>query len=196
MQFGGEAGLREKFQFPTESSKMSVAEKKIADSLAKIENKIQDRKEILRKQSYYINSLIKSNYPDTLKLKLQQLSHKIGYEAYILEHQEEAKTLETIGSLVPISVRENTGMKKDGKYDNGLIFWYEPSEDLFNAIPQARERASVDNALFHSWDDVKNIVLYPNPANLYLFVSYTLAHRTTINISILDLMGRTVAENI
>ncbi|MFI5263316.1 MAG: T9SS type A sorting domain-containing protein [Candidatus Kapaibacterium sp.] len=194
MQFGGEAGLKERFQFPT--VKLSLTEKKILDSLNKIENKIPNRKDMLQKQLFYLGNLIKSNYPDTLKLKLEQLRHKIGYEEYILEHQEDQKNLESIGSLVPILVRENSGLKKDPKFDNGLIFWYEPSEELFNAVPQARDRAAVDNTLFHTSDELKNVVLYPNPASLYLFVSYTVTEASKVNISILDLLGRTIAENI
>ena len=196
MRFGGEAGLKERFQFPTEGSKLSTVEKRVLDSLGKIEIKINDRKKMLEKQLFYISDLIKSNYPDTLKLKLEQLSYKIGYEEYLLEHQEEEKTLANITSLVPVKVRENTGMKKDGKYDNGLIFWYEPTPELFAALPQAKQRLAVDNTLFHSSDEIKNVVLYPNPANLYLFVHYTVSQNTKVSISILNLLGKTIAENI
>src|SRR5439155_22995403 len=111
-------------QFPADYTKLSKQEKEIADSLGRIEKNQTDRKNMLRSQIDYLYSLLDGKTSEILKLKIEQLSYKIEYEWYLLDHKEEEEELATITSLVPVKIREKTGMKTDGKYDNGLIFWY------------------------------------------------------------------------
>ncbi len=196
MQFGGEPGLRIRFQFPTEYSKLTRIEHTIQDSLNKIEKKYSNRKELLVAQQSYLWSVAETTIPDTLKLIIEQLTRKIGYEGYILAHQEEEKELENITTLIPIKVRENTGMKTDGKYDNGLIFWYEQTTELFKALPQLQKTLAAEICPIGNGVGLQNVLLYPNPANMYLFVKYTIAQTTNVSISILDLSGKLVEKNI
>jgi hypothetical protein len=197
MKFGGQHGLAEKFQFSTDYTKLSKQEQAIIDSLSKIEKKQADRKTMLRSQIHYLNSLLDGGKtPDLLKLKVEQLSYKIDYEWYALDHKEQEEKLANITSLVPIQVRENTGMKATGTYDNGLIFWYEPSKELFKALPQLQQQLSAEACTQNKDQKLQSVSLYPNPANMYLFVNYTLSSSTNVSISILNLLGKVIAENI
>jgi len=151
---------------------------------------------MLDAQESYLWSLNEANIPDTMKLMIHELSIKIGYEGYILVHQEEEQELANITSLIPIQIRENTGLKADSKYDNGLIFWYEPSKELFKALPQLRQTLTAEACTQTSDQKMQNISIYPNPASMYLFVHYTLSSSLKVNIDILDLSGKIVAKNI
>jgi hypothetical protein len=151
---------------------------------------------MLDAQGSYLWSLNEANIPDTMKLMIHELSIKIGYEGYILAHQEQEQELANITSLIPIQIRENTGLKADAKYDNGLIFWYEPNKELFKALPHLQKTLSAEACTQSNDQKMGNISIYPNPASMYLFINYTLSSSAKVSIDILDLSGKIVAENI
>ena len=196
-QFGGEKGMRARFQFPDYYSNLTPFERTVRDSLDNIQKRtFAKRKDMLDAQQSYLWSLSETNIPDTMKLIIHELSIKIGYEGYILAHKEQEQELASITSLVPIQIRENTGLKADTKYDNGLIFWYEPSKELFKALPQIRQTLSAEACTQSDNQKMGNVSIYPNPASMYLFINYTLSSSIKVSVSIWDLSGKIVAENI
>jgi hypothetical protein len=196
MKFGGEKGLREKFQFPTDYEKLTPFERILQTQLDSIAKTGSNRKQVLENQLARLSGFIDSDFPDSVKLQLEQLSHKIEFEYSTLEHMDQEQQLANITSLVPLKIRENTGMKADGKYDNGLIFWYEPTKELFAALPQLQRELSAEACTQSAEQKLTNVSLYPNPASMYLFLNYTLAASENVHASILDLSGKTVSENI
>jgi hypothetical protein len=196
-QFGGEKGMRLRFQFPDDYSNLTPFERTVRDSLDNIQKRnFAKRKDMLDAQGSYLWSLGEKNISDTLKLIIHELSIKIGYEGYILAHQEQEKELANITSLIPIQIRENTGLKADAKYDNGLIFWYEPNKELFKVLPQLQKTLSAEACTPSNDQKMQNVSIYPNPASMYLFINYTLSSSAKLSISILDLSGKIVTENI
>ncbi len=196
-QFGGEKVMRARFKFPDDYSNLTSFERTVRDSLDKIQQKtFAKRKDMLDAQGSYLWSLNEANIPDTMKLMIHELSIKIGYEGYVLVHKEQEQELANITSLIPIQIRENTGLKADAKYDNGLIFWYEPSKELFKALPQLQKTLSAEACTQSSDQKMQNVSIYPNPASMYLFINYTLLSSVKMSISIWDLSGKILAQNI
>ena len=196
-QFGGEKGMRARFKFPDDYSSLTPFERIVRDSLDNLQKKhFAKRKDMLDAQESYLWSLGETNIPDTMKLVIHELSIKIGYEGYILAHQEQEQELANITSLIPIQMRQSTGSKADPKFDNGLIFWYEPSNELFKALPQLQKTLSAEACTQSSDQKMRNVSLYPNPASMFLFINYTLSSSAKVSIDIHDLSGKIVAENI
>ena len=73
LKFGGDIGLREKFQFPTDYAVMNTEERNIRDTIDKIEQaKSINKKDVLMHQMLYLQRLEDfSGYSDSLKLKIE-----------------------------------------------------------------------------------------------------------------------------
>jgi len=134
--------------------------------------------------------------------------------------KEATKSMEDINgnlnNLIPILVREKTSEHyndKDGiTYDDGLIFWYENTDALQEAVrdQNAPKPGSVQFTIDAPIDnnnekpaslDVKSLgsvmsksLLYPNPAKTTTTVRFTLSEPRILAFSIHDLLGKRVME--
>jgi hypothetical protein len=126
-----------------------------------------------------------------------------------------AKRCDELNSLVPILVRSATrdhyDKEEDITYDDGLIFWYDNSRDLANAvhtIPARYEPGSVAFTINGPATEEKpptstvnqgsmimtKTLLYPNPARNSTTVRLALSEPRMIAFTIHDLLGKRVME--
>jgi hypothetical protein len=86
--------------------------------------------------------------------------------------------------LIPIRVR-NT---KNAEHPNEAIFWYEPTPEVTNLLPQSTVLSS-NMAIKHV-----AVSVYPNPTNGPATVHYDLTGGKSATFSIHNLLGATMLE--
>ncbi len=189
LSFGGEAGLKKRFAFTTSMDRktMNRYERTILSKVDSIAALGLPEKEMID-QEFILLSTARSDtyYPDTVRLKIEQLGRIYSYRKYVLDHAETEKTFAQINTYVPIRIRQATGTLPKEGVDNGLIFWYKPSEELFAVVPQAK--ASVSSPLRSSM----KITVSPNPASFALFAKLSVEKQHSVTIELRDLLGHRV----
>lgn len=120
------------------------------------------------------------------RLKLEQLSIKLAYEAYLERSKEEAAELANPVDLVAMRVRPSTGLKVNPKFDNGLIFWYRDSDSLRLVLNTNRSSVRTFN------DPKVKLSVMPNPAMLYLYLDYSVEEATPLRVTLADITGKQV----
>lgn len=185
LQFGGEAGLKAKFGNAL-SSDLSPDERLVLnsyDSLGRLKLSELQKVEL---QFRYLGQVLQSpRYSYTTKLKFEQLHRSVDYKFYLLKHKEDEKKFAKIDDYVPVLIRPNTGSLPDPTYDNGLIFWFEPSEELHEAMPSLRGNRAVENDI----RDPHRVVVYPNPTIMYLFVQTRDIPGRSLSVDLQNLLG-------
>jgi hypothetical protein len=103
------------------------------------------------------------------------------------------KVAAKINRLVPVLVREATSVTRNEEegidYDNGVIFWFEPSDALAKALDKTNPAQSVQAA---SAPVFGNVIAFPNPARDKTTLQFTLSEPRTVVWSIHEISGRMV----
>jgi hypothetical protein len=125
-----------------------------------------------------------------------------------------AKRCNDLNSLIPILVRSSTKDHYDSHenitYDDGLIFWYENSAELTNALrdpsgpepgliqftidPVPNGKATPSTLEVLAANVLNKTLIYPNPARTNTTVRFTLSEPRNLAFSIHDLLGKRVME--
>lgn len=184
LQFGGEAGLNAKFGNALLSD-LTADERSILHEFDSIGALPLSDLEKVELQYRYLGQVVRNGrYPSLTRLKFERLYLAIDYKFYLLRHKEDEKKFAGIDNYIPVLVRPNTGSLPDPTYDNGLIFWFEPSEELNEAMQSLRgNRAAVDVST------LRRVVVYPNPTTMYLFVQTREIPGRSLTVDLQNLLG-------
>lgn len=185
MQFGGEEGLKAKFGNAL-SSDLSRDERSILNAYDSIGRLALSDLEKVELQYRYLGKVVRApQYTPITRLKFEQLYRAVDYKFYLLKHKEDEKKFAKIDDYVPVLIRPKTGSLPDPTYDNGLIFWFEPSEELHEAMPSLRGNRAVENDI----RDLHRVVVYPNPTIMYLFVQTRDIPGRSLSVDLQNLLG-------
>ncbi len=127
-------------------------------------------------------------WPKSLTIKVDTITAKDMLDQ--LDSGENSSTLQNLHSimarlneLVPVIVRKSAGTGAPGK--NDFIFWYEPSEELFNALPPAQ--ASVFRAKLAA---PPHCFTAPNGVMTTAEITYCVAEPQVVQVVVYDLTGK------
>lgn len=189
VSLGGERQIAKDFALELDPQSASPLQKRILTIFDRIDR--EETSDMMRanRKKRYVSALIDSVEDIPTKLRLEQLGRKYDYEVYVLQSKEQEEELKHIGDLIPIKIRNNTGMRDDGKYDSGLIFWYQPTSELLALLPAtiAKIHENRSNAF--------EVRVSPNPAMMYAFVEFEVPVNSQVSMSMLDLTGREVTSD-
>lgn len=109
-----------------------------------------------------------------------------------------------INTLVPILVRKATTVTRNSRenvdYDNGVIFWCEPSPELTQALTSQSVNEHPFNTtvtnqpVTTSTGALSNAQIYPNPAWATTTVHFTLAEPRMVAFSVHNILGKKMLD--
>ena len=156
----------------------------------------------------YDDGLTSEDYKYMEQNKLTKYSYDKAVKGRI---SGERKLIEKLPTYIPLLVRSGDVnlLDDDSSYRTDIIIWFEPSEDLFNALP---ERISADlrteyqevfvnnntssqsckyfEACQNHPGAIESLVVYPNPTDDELNVEFNLSASRIVNASIYSISGQ------
>lgn len=183
--YGGEIGLARTFamDYQPQLANSDPLQKQLKIAFDRIELDTTSALEKAKAKMSACHKLMNLTSDIPSKLRLEQLHRKLDYEAYLIHHQMEEDELSDLRQFVPVRIRQATKMRRDGKFDNGLIFWYPISPELLQLLPPITPGAETPSSFL-------TFEVTPNPANFYLVASYALSGPATVTATLHDLAGR------
>lgn len=119
-----------------------------------------------------------------------------------LDSAASAKLFSEINSLVPIIVREEGDSGPIDSLD--LIFWYLPTESIFELLPdsvkvlaeaQARTNSNANSStVLYAGRTIRSVAVYPNPSPGTVSIQLSMDEPHKIVIVLRDLLGRAVTS--
>ncbi|HET9135325.1 MAG TPA: T9SS type A sorting domain-containing protein [Candidatus Kapabacteria bacterium] len=189
LRYGGESGLNATFANLPNGCE-TVLERRVFHVIDSIGASNSSDVQKAEAQFGYLNDVKCSvSYSEVERLKFERLSRGYDYKLYLLKHAEDEKKFAQINSYLPLLVRKASGSLPNKQYDNGLIFWYKPTDELSQAIPAiANSTLSVSESIGNGVELTAN----PNPATAYLFANYKTTVGQTVTIELRNLLGHTM----
>lgn len=129
------------------------------------------------------------NWPKNLFIKAdtittQEMLDTMNSEENTTGMKHLRSMMANLNELVPIIIRSHGGSGAPGP--NDFIFWYEPSEELFNALPPAQA------ALFRAkLAEPPHCFTAPNAVLTSAEVTYCVADAQEVHVTVQDLSGKT-----
>jgi hypothetical protein len=127
----------------------------------------------------------------------------------------EAKITVKLNSLVPVLVREATETthndKENRDYDNGVIMWFEPTEEFQSVVKaqpvqfvidgvidendeRSQNKPQVEKQSIQSVKTLENVTVYPNPAHTKTTVHFVTSEPRAVAFSVHDISGKKIID--
>lgn len=149
---------------------------------------------------------------DITYMRLHHLNPNNYPKAIEGRKRAEAQLIAKLPSYIPILVRSgDVNLPNDKeRYRADIILWFEPSEALFNALPQRitkdlkkeylevfiEKKPSEQCVYFEACqlvsDRISQLNVFPNPCEQLLNISITLTENTSLEISIYNINGQLI----
>lgn len=130
------------------------------------------------------------NWPKNLFIKAdtittQEMLDTMNSEENTTGMKHLRSMMANLNELVPIIIRSHGGT--GAPRPNDFIFWYEPSQELFNALPPAQAEA-----FRHKLAESPQCMNAPEAVTTLAEVTYCVSEPQQVNVRVFDLMGHII----